>query len=291
MVYIFGSMFANGCCSIINAVTQEADDLSSEVYAGMADSAAAFYDQLSDDYHLIFMDWRASVQRQAGILSGIVERCKGAPPLTVLDCTCGIGTQAIGFALLGYTVVATDVSPAAIERARREAKSFNAAITFEVADVRALAECVEGTFDVVLSIDNALAHMLTDGDLQRAATGIAAKLAPDGVLLASLRDYDQLLQDKPRSMQPHVHDEADARYVSFQVWDWGGDGQTYTLNHYIMKQVDGVCETTRRAAQLRAWRRIEITLALRLAGLTAIQWLMPENTGFYQPIVTARKPA
>jgi methylase of polypeptide subunit release factors len=47
---------------------------------------------------------------------------------TVLDCACGLGTQAIGLARRGCTVHATDLSPAAIARAARDAESFGAAL-------------------------------------------------------------------------------------------------------------------------------------------------------------------
>lgn len=39
----------------------------------------------------------------------------------VLDCACGIGTQAVGFARLGYDVTASDISDAEIKEAKRRA--------------------------------------------------------------------------------------------------------------------------------------------------------------------------
>ena len=77
------------------------------------------------------------------------------------------GTQAIGLAQRGYSVQGTDLSPEAIERATHEAAAFGVTIPFAVADVRTLAEQVEGTFDAVLACDNALPHLLTDEDLRR----------------------------------------------------------------------------------------------------------------------------
>jgi hypothetical protein len=45
-------------------------------------------------------------------------------------------------ALLGHRVYATDLGPAAVERAAREAATFGVSVTFGVADVRTLAEQV-----------------------------------------------------------------------------------------------------------------------------------------------------
>ena len=63
-------------------------------------------------------------------------------------------------ALRGYQVHGTDISPAAVERAQREAARLGATLTTAVADLRAL-DAVPGTYAVVLSCDNALPHLLT----------------------------------------------------------------------------------------------------------------------------------
>ena len=36
--------------------------------------------------------------------------------------------------------------------------------------------------------------------------------------------------------------------------------------------------------------RAELTSILEAEGFTAVQWHMPPDTGFYQPIITARRP-
>lgn len=90
-------------------------------------------------------------------------RC--SPNLTLLDCSCGIGTQAIGLAKRGFTVTATDLSSVAIQRAKRESQSFGVEIDFGVADFRSLETDVTGKFDIVLSADNALPHLISDDDL------------------------------------------------------------------------------------------------------------------------------
>lgn len=255
----------------------------------MSNAIMQFYDQLAGDYHRIFADWKQSVHRQAKVLGKFIAAHKGDPPLTILDCTCGIGTQAIGLALAGYSVYGTDLSPEAIERARREAVNFGVEASFDVADLLQLESQVSGTYDVVLSCDNALAHFLTDQELLRAVENMASKLRPDGLLVASIRDYDAILQEKPRTMLPQVSEADESRAISFQVWDWQSNGHTYTLNHFIVKQAGDGWETVCNVTQLRAWRRAEIQLMLARAGLSDIVWTMPADSGYYQPIVTARK--
>ncbi|MFC2042124.1 class I SAM-dependent methyltransferase, partial [Chloroflexota bacterium] len=132
-------------------------------------SAQRFYDQLSSEYHLIFADWRKSVRWHGDVLDKIIREKAGITHRTVLDCSCGIGTQAIGLALRGYKVHGTDNSPEAIERARKEASSFGVTASFGVADLRALDREVNGSFDIGISCDNSLPHLLTVDDLFMAA--------------------------------------------------------------------------------------------------------------------------
>ena len=70
--------------------------------APMADSVRAFYDELAESYHLIFADWQGSMRRQATALDRLIQEQLGPGPHAILDCACGIGTQAIGLALLGH---------------------------------------------------------------------------------------------------------------------------------------------------------------------------------------------
>jgi glycine/sarcosine N-methyltransferase len=251
------------------------------------ESVSGFYDQLAGDYHLIFADWRAAVDRQGEQLDRLIRARLGPPPLTVLDCTCGIGTQAIGLARRGYHVHATDLSPAAVDRARREATAFGVAVTWGVADVRRLDRQVAGAFDVVLSCDNSLPHLLTDEDLGLAARAMRSKLRPGGLLVVSIRDYDQLVEERPRATTPGLLDGPDGRRVYFQLWEWNSDGTRYRLHLFILKETAGQWQTTHAATEYRALRRDELSAALRDAGFTDPRWHPPAESGYYQPIVTA----
>jgi glycine/sarcosine N-methyltransferase len=66
-----------------------------------------FYDQLAADYHLIYADWDAGMSRQGSALSTLIENELGIAGTAVLDCSCGIGTQAIALGLRGHRVTGT----------------------------------------------------------------------------------------------------------------------------------------------------------------------------------------
>jgi glycine/sarcosine N-methyltransferase len=253
------------------------------------DSVLKFYQDLASEYHHIFADWKQSVLWQGEVLDGIIRAALGKQPASLLDCTCGIGTQAIGLALRGYTVHATDLSPVAVERARREAASFGVTATFGVADVRTMAAQVPGSFEAVIACDNSLPHLLNDEDLRQAVHNVGAKLPANGLFLASIRDYDQITAEKPCSTMPRVFDDPEGRRIAFQVWDWSQDGRAYVVHQFMLKEVEGDWQAEHYVTQYRALLRHELSQCLREAGFSNIEWQMPAESGYYQPIVIARK--
>lgn len=109
-----------------------------------------FYEELADDYHLIFEDWWTAALAHGEIIDRLLRELGVRPGASVLDCTCGIGTQAIPLALRGYRVLGSDISAAPVERAKREAKERGAEIDLIVCDVRDVGRVLSRRFDVAL---------------------------------------------------------------------------------------------------------------------------------------------
>ena len=129
------------------------------------DAVQNFYDEWAKEYHLIFADWKESIKRQGQVLDDLVHSELDSGARTILDCTCGIGTQSIGLAAKGHKVTSTDLSPKAVARAVREAEGFGIKLSGKVADLRKLDEIVSESFDVVLSRDNSICHLVEEDDL------------------------------------------------------------------------------------------------------------------------------
>ncbi|MBP1964256.1 methyltransferase domain-containing protein [Paenibacillus aceris] len=256
----------------------------------MDDSVLDFYDDLAENYHLIFVDWKQAISWQGEVLSEIIHSKLASSSngvISLLDCSCGIGTQAIGLAGHGFKVTGTDLSPVSVKRAQKEAETLGVDIHFGVADLRSLENDVSDIFDVVLSADNAVPHLLTDEDLFLAASNMYAKVKKDGVLLITMRDYDELVKEKHRSTEPRVFDEG--KRIVFQIWDWAEDSKTYLINHFLMREMDGQWITKHNKTRYRALLRDEFSYMLRTVGFSDIEWYMPSESGYYQPIVIARK--
>ena len=80
------------------------------------------YNEIADLYHLVYDDWDAAVAHQASVLDHVITNLIRCAPHSLLDVSCGIGTQALGLAARNYQVSATDLSAGSVARARREAK-------------------------------------------------------------------------------------------------------------------------------------------------------------------------
>ena len=78
-----------------------------------------FYAGLTPLYHLVYPDWGKSLKRQGDILDSVIHEMWGAAS-EVLDVSCGIGTQTLGLAGLGYVVTASDLSFEEVNRAKQE---------------------------------------------------------------------------------------------------------------------------------------------------------------------------
>ncbi len=174
----------------------------------------------------------------------------------------------------------------AVERARSEAAMRRLDIPFYVADMRNLHAVPAVGFDAVICMDNALPHLTSEAGLAQAAGQMRAKLRPGGTLVVSIRDYDELVRERPVVQGPAFYSDAGKRRIVFQLWDWH-DERCYTFHLYITRETFTGWATFHGGSVYRAVLRDEITGILASRGFTNIHWKFPGESGFYQPVVIA----
>jgi SAM-dependent methyltransferase len=86
-----------------------------------------FYDAFAEHFHLIFEDWDASMRRQGQVIVRLLQGPERGP---ILDVACGIGTQCLPLAAIGYSVEGSDVSVAAIKLIADETAKWAKVIKF-----------------------------------------------------------------------------------------------------------------------------------------------------------------
>ena len=245
-----------------------------------------FYDNMASHYDKLFADWQATTREQAELLDRLFRPYGFDRSAAVLDCACGIGTQAIGLAAMGYAVTGSDLSVGELEEAKERAAKNGVNIPFVQANFCALEDVFSEQFDIVIAMDNALPHMLTSNDLELAVGSIMGRVKDGGIFVASIRDYDEMLKLKPSYSPPYIHQTETGQRVSFQTWHW--EGENYRLVQYIIEDEDTL-QIGKFECEYRATRREEMSKLLYANGCRGVDWLFTEDTGFYQPIVVARK--
>ena len=250
------------------------------------DDLLSFYDGLAGQYHLIYADWPSAVERQGRVLDRVITgQLRGQGPWRVLDCACGIGTQALGLAMRGHRVTASDLSPDSVARLGREAKHRGLEIQGHVADFTDLAP-IPGDFDVVIAMDNALPHLTSDALVKKALKEMYAKLVPGGLLLISLRPYDEILERRPKGEGPIVRGQGEDRRIVQQIWEWR-DERSYDVHLIIMHQVSGYWRSAHHRSRYRAIPSAECLDLMGQAGFVDLSLL--QDCGFHQPIFTGRR--
>ncbi|MBU0973874.1 MAG: class I SAM-dependent methyltransferase [Proteobacteria bacterium] len=246
-----------------------------------------FYDQLAPYYKYVYQDWEASVTRQAGILNDVFSEYSKTPAKTILDAACGIGTQSIGLARLGYQVCASDLSVGEVEKAEVEAKNVGLTIDFRVADMRKLSEIFTGPFDVVISCDNSVPHLLSNADILQAFKQFYQCTKEGGLCLVSVRDYAKMEHQDGKKMFPRtIHPIEGGDLVMFDVWEFEGD--QYEITSYIIEDKGGM-EATTRVLHGGRYYCVEIPTLEKLfleAGFKKVNTLRDR---FFQPLIVAIK--
>jgi SAM-dependent methyltransferase len=248
-------------------------------------SPVEFYDGLAPLYHLVYENWEASIERQGKALDSIIRSCLGGTPQSILDVACGIGTQSLGLAALGHRVTGSDLSPAAVQRARREAHSRGMSIDFTVADMRAPNDYRGRDFDVVLCADNSLPHLLTDEEITGALGRFLAALKPGGLCLITVRDYAAMERDGVQVKQHGVRSEKGTRWVLFQLWEWRGS--IYDLHFYFVAD-DGQSTCTTHVFR-SSYYAVSIEHLIRLMVSAGFEQVRRINDVFFQPVIAGRR--
>jgi SAM-dependent methyltransferase len=245
-----------------------------------------FYDQLASLYHLIFPNWDESIECQATQLSSIIHE-RWPDTRTILDVSCGIGTQAIGLAKRGFSVTASDLSDASVARAKTEAQRRGLEIDFSVCDMRAAHAHHQRQFGVVFSA-NSITHLLNDDDLLLAFQQLYACTRPSGGCLVLERDYDQEERGTGLVKPYGVREEDGKRYMIFEVWDYVDQIYEVAMYFVVDDRASDQLVTHVMRTKYNAVGTDHLLSLMREAGFTSTERI---DGRFYQPVLMGNREA
>lgn len=243
-----------------------------------------FYSDLASFYHLIYQDWDKSIDYQATVLDTLIkENWKNSA--TILDVSCGIGTQAIGLSKKGYQITASDLSSAEIERAKHEAESRKQSILFSVADMRSAKRHHNKQFDIVISCDNSIPHLLNTDEILESFMQFYQCLHTDGGCIISVRDYEKEDFTKQQIHPYGIRKENETRWLIWQVWD--PSPPYYDISMYFVK--DNGKSTCKTHVFRSRYFAIGITQLMELMKQAGFQDVQRIDNKFFQPIIVGTK--
>ena len=228
-----------------------------------------FYQSIASRHRLFYGDWPGAVRREGTWLKDLLE------PLgvrSVLDCTCGIGTQAVGLALNGFNVVASDLSEENLAEAARGAAEFGVTVRWQQADVRRLDEVIVDEFDAVISLGNSLSHLLTEEGMLQALRNMRDRVRSGGLVLLGERDWDGIQRERPRFNFRHVHrdtPEPGQRTILFDLWHYSDPLVTFEV--FFMQQAPTGWTVEVFPLRYRMWQRRGLVDLMEEVGLIHVR--------------------
>ncbi|MGZ8458546.1 MAG: class I SAM-dependent methyltransferase [Gemmatirosa sp.] len=130
------------------------------------------YDTLADVYDWLVPEGLLEPERSAAAFEMVLAELAGGA--RVLDCACGTGTLAVGLALRGFEVTASDASEGMVARTRALAAEHGARLATAV---RRWEELDGGPFDAVFCVGNSITHA---DDRRTALAGMRGVLRDGG---------------------------------------------------------------------------------------------------------------
>ena len=147
--------------------------------------------------------------------------------------------------------------------------------------MRSAPEHHAAQFDVVLSADNSVPHLLNDEDILTAFQGFHACCKPGGGCLITVRDYEQENLQHVEVVTYGLRYDADARYLVFQVRE--PNGPFHEISMYFVN--DSASESPRTHVMRGTYYAVTIprlVQMLRDAGFVRVKRI---DKAYFQPVI------
>lgn len=226
-----------------------------------------FYDAFSCDYDR-FVNWTGRLAVEIPFLQ---QQLRAAGAYKVLDAACGTGMHAIALAESGFEMAAGDLSIGMIQRTQKNAQIAKVTVRAKQAGFGELAGAFGmRAFDSVLCLGNSLPHLLTKEHLSVALMDFANCLRPGGLLVIQNRNFDLIMQNQLRWMEPQSAKEGNAEWLFVRFYDFESAG-LLTFHVITLYREDGrTWSQVTQSTQLRPILSDEIRLALQTAGFESV---------------------
>lgn len=183
---------------------------------------------------------------------------------TVLDVTCGTGSQVFYLQKHGYQVIGSDFSPALIQKAREKAAKQNIDLQFLDGDMRTIQV---GKFDAVISIFNAIGH-LSKEDFIKAIKNIRNNLHDGGLYVFDIFNLNAMSEKVVHDLamdQNKIIGKTKIHATQHSTIDTA-NGLLTSYNHYVIAHGSHAPKEFTNHFTLQIYTALELQEVLRSCG-------------------------
>lgn len=224
------------------------------------------------DAHNVCADTEAKNEVVAGLLKEYGVK-------TVLDLTCGTGSQVFFLARCGYEITGSDFSSALLEQAREKARREKLSLKFIDGDMRTVRV---GEFDAVITMFNAVGH-LTKKDFGKALKNIGKNLKKGGIYIFDILNLEAMTDkavDNFAMDMRYTVDDAQVRQIQRSTIN-RADGLLTSCDDYVIEK-NGEEKKLRNEFTLQIYKAAELGEMLAQSGFKVLNFYEIDGSKFSQ---------
>ena len=188
---------------------------------------------------------------------------------TVLDFSCGTGSQVFFLNKFGYKITGVDFSPSLLKIARKKALRENLSINFIDGDMRKLEV---GKFDAVITIFNSIGH-LSKIDFNKTLKNIYKNLHDGGFYLFDIFNLEAMTVNTINNLDMDYKKTVNNKtlhHIQHSVIN-RDKGQITSYDNYIIDKVGGGVKKINNKFTLQIYKAKELQLMLAENGFKTLK--------------------
>ncbi len=232
------------------------------------------YDKLASIYDY-FVNWEGRLAYELPFLEKQLHTLGEDPSqIRVMDTACGTGHHAIALANLGFQVSGSDLFPEMVGLADANAKAAGKQVAFRTAGFGRISETFgqPGEFDAVLCLGNSLPHVDSNEDLKNTLRDFKDLLCSGGMLLVQMRNFDLVMGEKKRWMEPQTVKDGSTEWLFLRFYDFEDDGKIQFNILSLQRKANAAWQTQLTSAHLLPIYSEQLKAELGALGFRNIQF-------------------
>jgi len=200
---------------------------------------------------------------------------------SVLDLTCGTGSQVFWLTHRGFEVIGVDINSRMLKIAKEKASRDKLSIQFLKGDMRTAHI---GQFDAVITIFNSIGH-LTKADFEVALCNIHRNLKKDGLYIFDIANLDYYLNGNNIAELTvdwsTTTDDTHFRDIQYGTIDTNGILALYNISFIQKKAVPGVAQRAKTGIKtLQIYSATQLKELLNKNGFTVLEQIGIDGSPF-----------